>query len=78
MGSIHIIYKLWRNSTILEYPTIQSNSIYIENRLLKFENILFKNLSDKILAYLRVPILIPIHILISILIKLDSKGSIIF
>ena len=66
------------NSTILEYPTIQSNSIYIENRLLKFENILFKNLSDKILAYLSIPILIPIHILISILIKLDSKGSIIF
>ena len=66
------------NSTILEYLNIQNNSIHIENRLLKWESILFKNLFDKIVAFVLLPIFIPIHTLLSILIKLDSKGDILF
>ncbi len=65
-------------STIMEYSNIQLNSIFIENRLLIKKNIILKNIFDKIVAILIMPIFIPIHIVISILIKIDSKGSIFF
>ncbi len=65
-------------STIMEYSNIQLNSIFIENRLLIKKNIILKNIFDKLVAILIMPIFIPIHIVISILIKVDSKGSILF
>ncbi len=65
-------------STIMEYSNIQLNSIFIENRLLIKKNIILKNIFDKIVAILIIPIFLPIHIIISILIKIDSKGSIFF
>ncbi len=65
-------------STIMEYSNIQLNSIFIENRLLIKKNIILKNIFDKIVAILIMPLFLPIHIVISILIKIDSKGSIFF
>jgi undecaprenyl-phosphate galactose phosphotransferase len=65
-------------STILEYENIQHNSIYIENRLLIKHNLFLKNLFDKLFAIVSLPIFFIIHIIISSLIKLDSKGTILF
>jgi len=66
------------NSIILEYSNLKSNSIYIENRLLKVENIFFKTLFDKIVSFSILPLFLVVHIVVSILIKLDSKGSVLF
>jgi undecaprenyl-phosphate galactose phosphotransferase len=66
------------NSTILEYSNIRNNSIHIENRLLKWESRFFKNLFDKLLALLLLPIFTIAHIILSIIIKLDSRGSVLF
>ena len=66
------------HSTILEYSNIQSNSIYIENRLLIKRNIFIKNIFDKLFVISILPISLLLHIIISILIKLDSKGKIFF
>ena len=66
------------NSNIFEYQNIRKSVIYIENKLLKLKNILIKNVFDFILALLIFPFFLTIHIIISILIKIDSKGSIFF
>ena len=66
------------HSTILEYSNIQSNSFYIENRLLIKRNIFIKNMFDKLFVLSILPIFLFIHIIISILIKIDSKGKIFF
>jgi undecaprenyl-phosphate galactose phosphotransferase len=65
-------------STIMEYSNIQHNSIYIENRLLIKQNIWLKDIFDKLIATLIMPLFAIVHIVISILIKLDSRGSIFF
>jgi len=66
------------HSNIQEYSNIRKNTIEIENRLLNKSNILIKSIFDYIFAFTLLPILLLIHIIISILIKLDSKGSILF
>jgi len=66
------------NSTILEYDNLRENSIYFENRLLRVESLIFKNMMDRAISIATLPIFIPIHMAISILIKLDSKGDILF
>ena len=66
------------NSNILEYSNIRVNTIKIENRLLIKRNIWIKNIFDILLSFLVLPLLIPIHLLISLFIKFDSKGKIFF
>jgi len=65
-------------STIIEYSNIQTNSIYLENRLLIKHNIFLKNIFDRLFSILLLPIFSIIHIIISSLIKLDSKGAVFF
>jgi undecaprenyl-phosphate galactose phosphotransferase len=66
------------HSTIIEYSNLQQNSIHIENRLLLKRSIWIKNIFDKLSATMSIPLLAPIHLLISISIRLDSKGAIFF
>ncbi len=66
------------HSNILEYSNIRLNSIHIENRLLIKSNIYLKLIFDKFVTFLLIFPFIPLHIIISILIKLDSKGDIFY
>ncbi len=81
-GGVYIVPYItdinFAHSTIMEYSNIRLNSIFIENRLLIKKNIIIKNIFDKIIAISIMPIFLPIHIIISILIKLDSKGPVFF
>ncbi len=58
------------NSTILEYDNLRENSIYFENRLLRVESLIFKNMMDRAISIATLPIFIPIHMAISILDKI--------
>jgi undecaprenyl-phosphate galactose phosphotransferase len=66
------------NSEILEYSNIRYNTIQIENKLLIKRNIWIKNILDFILIMLLLPFFIVIHVVLVILIKVDSKGDILF
>ena len=66
------------HSNIMEYSNIRYNTIQIENKLLIKSNIIIKNIFDKTIILLISPIFIFIHILISMMIKFDSKGNIFF
>ena len=66
------------HSNIMEYSNIRYNTIQIENRLLITKNIVIKNSFDFLSTFLVLPVFIPIHFIISILIKLDSSGKILF
>ncbi len=65
-------------SKILEFFNIRLSVVKIENNLLKIENIIFKEAMDKIFTILLLPFFILFHIVISYLIKRDSKGEVIF
>lgn len=66
------------HSNILEYSNIRYNAIQIENKLLIKSNILIKTIFDKFVTLMILPIFLIIHFIISLVIKLTSKGSIFF
>lgn len=66
------------SSNIMEYSNIRFNTIQIENKLLLKRNILLKRLFDYLFTLMILPIFTLLHILISLVIKFDSKGSIFF
>jgi undecaprenyl-phosphate galactose phosphotransferase len=66
------------HSSIIEYSNIRYNTILVENRLLLLSNIWIKNIFEYILTILILPLFFILHLLISWLIKLDSKGSVFF
>jgi len=68
----------FRDSQIMEYSNIRLNTIQIKNKLLIKSNIYIKNIFDKIVSLILLPIFLIVHIFIFIAIKLDSKGSIWF
>lgn len=66
------------HSNIMEYSNIHYNTIQIENKLLIKSNIWIKNITDKLVIIVIFPLFLLIHLLISIIIKSNSKGSILF
>jgi undecaprenyl-phosphate galactose phosphotransferase len=66
------------HSNILEYPNIRTNTIQIENKLLVHKNIWIKEIFDKVISILILPFFLILHFIISLVIKLDSKGDILF
>lgn len=66
------------HSNILEYYNIRTNAIHVENRLLIKRNIWIKWFFDTLLTFLVLPLFSLIHLLLTLLIRLDSKGSIFF
>jgi len=66
------------HTEIVDYSNIRLSALHIENRLLNYKNILIKYFSEKLLVILISPFVLFLHFIILIIIKLDSKGSVIF
>jgi len=66
------------HSNILEYSNIRYNTIQVENKLLIKKNIWLKNLFDKIMLIVLLPLFVIMHLILSVLIKLDSSGPVFF
>jgi len=66
------------HASIIDYANIRLSAIHIENRLLNYKNIFIKYLFEKALVIMIFPFALLLHLLISILIKLDSDGNVIF
>jgi len=66
------------HSNIMEYSNIHYNTIQIENKLLIKSNIWIKNITDKFTVIVIFPLFLLIHLLISVLIKFNSKGTVLF
>ncbi len=66
------------HTSIVDYSNIRLSAIHIENRLLNYKNIFIKSITEKVVVILIFPFVLVIHIVISILIKNDSKGSVLF
>jgi len=65
-------------SQIVELFNIKTSLIKIENNLLKPSNIVLKSIFEKSLMLIVLPFLLVFHLIVSVLIKKDSKGSIFF
>lgn len=66
------------HTTILDFSNIRLSAIHIENRLLNKENILIKNLFEKLLVFCIFPFALLLHLFLWLAIKIDSKGSVLF
>lgn len=66
------------NSNILEYSNIRSNTIHVENKLLIDRNIIIKATFDRTVALLILPFVLIAHVIISILIRKDSSGDVLY
>ncbi len=65
-------------TSIVQYSNIRLSVIHIENRLLNYKNIFIKEFCEKIVVIMMLPLIAIVHIIISLLIKLDSSGPIRF
>ena len=66
------------HTTIMNFSNIRLSAIHLENRLLNFKSILIKNIFEKTLVLFSSPFVLLVHLIIFLLIKMDSTGSIIF
>ncbi len=66
------------HTSIVDYSNIRISAIHIENRLLNYKNIFIKYIFEKVLVIMIFPLAFILHLFISLLIKYDSKGSVIF
>ena len=66
------------HATILDYSNIRLSAIHLENRLLNYKNIFIKYFFEKIITIIIFPFALFLHIFISLAIKIDSSGSVIF
>lgn len=66
------------HASIMDYSNIRLSAIHLENRLLNYKNIFIKFLFEKVLVLLIFPFALILHLFISLLIKLDSNGSVIY
>ncbi|MCF6172206.1 MAG: exopolysaccharide biosynthesis polyprenyl glycosylphosphotransferase [Campylobacteraceae bacterium] len=66
------------NSDILEYSNIRRNTIQVQNKLLVKRNIWIKNLFDFVVTLMITPLFLFVHILISMAIILNSRGTVFF
>lgn len=66
------------HTNVVDYFNIRLSAIHIENRLLNYKNIFIKYIFEKSLVILIFPFALILHLFISFLIKLDSKGGVFF
>ena len=66
------------HSSIIEYSNIRYNTILVENRLLLRHNLWIKSFFEYLLTLLVLPFFILLHMILSLMIKLDSKGPVFF
>ena len=76
---IPYMYHLdFSHADVLDFFNIRLSAIHIENKLLSLPNILLKTLSEKFLVLLVFPFALLLHVILIILIRLESKGNAIF
>ena len=76
---IPYMYHLdFSHANVVDYFNIRLSTIHIENRLLSIKNIFIKYFFEKVLVVFVLPFALILHLFLSIVIKLDSKGSIFF
>jgi undecaprenyl-phosphate galactose phosphotransferase len=66
------------HTNVVDYFNIRLSAIHIENRLLNYKNIFIKYIFEKSLVILIFSFALILHLFISFLIKLDSKGGVFF
>lgn len=66
------------HSNIVDYSNIRLSAIHLENRLLNSQNTFIKFFFEKIIVILLLPFALLLHILLTILIKIDSEGGVFF
>ncbi len=65
-------------ANMIEYFNIRTSVIHIENELLKWHNIFIKEIFEKSITLLCMPVVLLLHAFIAYKIRIDSKGSIFF
>lgn len=76
---IPYMYHLdFSHTNVVDYFNIRLSAIHIENRLLNFKNILIKYVFEKSLVICILPFALLFHVFISVIIKLDSEGTVLF
>lgn len=66
------------NSSIMEYFNIRHTTIQVENKLLLQHNIWIKSVAEFFMTLFILPLFLAIHVVISLLIRADSKGAVFF
>lgn len=66
------------HSNIMEYSNIRLNTIQIENKLLIKHNMILKSMFELIAIIVIAPLFLLVHIVIAVLIKIDSRGAVFF
>lgn len=74
----YVDYIDFSHTSILDFSNIRLSAIHIENRLLNQVNIFLKNLFEKFIVLLISPVALLVHLILWGLIRLDSRGEIIF
>ncbi len=63
---------------IIEYINVRSSAINIENKLLVPYNIYIKSIAEFFMSLFILPAFLVVHIIISLFIKIDSPGQVVF
>jgi len=63
---------------IIDYGNIRLSAVHIESRLLNYKNIFIKYIFEKSLVVVIFPFAFILHLIISILIRMDSVGPVLF
>ncbi len=63
---------------IIDYGNIRLSAVHIENRLLNYKNIFIKYIFEKFLVIVIFPFAFILHLIISVLIRMDSDGPVLF
>ena len=66
------------HSEMVSYSNLRLSAFHLENRLLSLKNIILKFILERMLSTLVLPFVLLIHLIVSLLIKLDSPGKILF
>lgn len=66
------------HTSIVDYSNIRLSALHIENRLLNYKNIFVKYIFEKTVVLLISPFALFLHLFITIIIKIDSKGEAVF
>lgn len=74
----YLDYLNFSHTTIVDFSNIRVSAFHIENRLLNYKNMFIKSFFEKIVVVLLFPFALLAHIFIRTLIKMDSKGEVIF
>lgn len=71
----YLNYLNFSHTTIVDFSNIRFSAFHIENRLLNYKNIFIKYFFEKLVVFMLFPFAVILHLFISYLIKIDSKGD---